>query len=144
MTHRTETIMTAVKTAVDGLTTTEARVERSRIRGVEVAPALSIEQGGNDVNLERSTFPRKSRDLNIKIIAHVKTNTDPETQLNLISEEVYIALRSDPTLGLSYVTDIESIGDDEPEFTGEAEKETGRMQMNFIVKYWHSWDDPGA
>lgn len=144
MTHRAETIMDTVVTTVTGLTTTGARVERTRVRSVETVPALSIEQGSNDVNPERSAYPRIARDLNIKIIAHVKTNTAPETQLNLISEEVVIALMADRTLGLSYVSDIELIGDDEPELTGDADQETGHLQMNFIVKYVHSWDDPGA
>lgn len=142
--HRAETIMAAVETAVTGLTTTSTRVERTRVRTVETAPALSIEQGGDDVNPEKSSFPLKARDLNVKIIAHVKNNTAPETQMNLIREEVYAALFADTTLGLAFVEDLDLIGDDEPEFTGEADQITGRQVMNFVVKYRHSWTDAGA
>lgn len=144
MAHRAETIMAAVLTAVTGLTTTGARTERSRIRTVETAPALTVEMGADDVNPERSTYPRLHRDLNVKIICYVKTNTSPEAKLNLIRQEVYVAMMADRTLGLGYVVDVESIGDDEPEFTGEADQKTGRQQMNFVIKYTHSWTDPGA
>lgn len=144
MTHRAESIMAAVKTAVTGLTTTGDRVERGRVRNVETAPALSVEMGADDINPERSTYPRVNRDLNVKIFAYVKTNTAPDTQLNLIREEVYAALMADRTLGLTYVIDTEAIGDDEPELTGESEQITGKQQMNFVVKYQHSWTNAGA
>lgn len=144
MTHRAETIMDAVETVLTGLTTTGARVQRTRVRTVETAPALSIEQGGDDVNEDASSFPLRARDLNVKIIAHVENNTAPETQMNLIREEVYNAMLTDNALGLTYITDIELIGDDEPEFTGEGEKISGKQVMNYVVKYRHSWTDAGA
>jgi len=144
MTHRAETVMAAVVTAVEGLTTTGSRVVRSRVRTVETAPSLSVEQGGDDVNPELTSYPKVTRDLNVKIIIHVKQNTDPETQLNLIREEVYAAIMADTTLGIAFVIDTMPIGDDEPEFTGDADQITGRQMMNFVVKYRHSWTSAGA
>lgn len=144
MTHRAEEIMAAVTTTVTGLTTTGDRVERGRVRNVETAPALSVEMGADDVNPERSTYPKIARDLNIKIFIYVKRNSSPDTQLNLIREEVFAAIMADTTLGLIFVTDTESIGDDEPELTGESEQITGKQQMNFVVKYTHSWTNAGA
>ena len=144
MTHRAEQIMVKVKTAITGLTTTGSRVIRGRVRTVEEANTLSLEMGADDVNPETSKFPKRGRDLNIKIFAHVKQNTDPDTQLNLIREEVYAALMATPQLGLSFVIDTELIGDDEPELTGDSDQIVGRQQMNFVVKYRHSWTDAGA
>ena len=144
MTHRAEQIMVKVKTVITGLTTTATRVVRARVRTVENAPALSLEQGADDVNPELSNFPKLARELNVKIIAHVKDNDDADTNLNLIRSEVFAAMMADRTLGLAYVVDVDLIGDDEPEFTGESDQIVGRQQMNFVVKYRHSWTDAGA
>ena len=100
--------------------------------------------GDDNVVTDRSSYPRVERDLNVQIAIHVKNNTDPDTDLNQIRAEVYAAMMADRTQGLTYVLDTESIGDDEPELTGEGEKVTARQQMNFIVKYRHSWSDAEA
>ena len=142
--HRAESIMQAVTTKVTGLATTGARVFRGRVRTIETAPALTVEMGADNVDEDRSSYPRIRRELNIKITAHIKNNTDPDSDLNTIREEVYNALMADRTQGLSYVIDTESIGDDEPELSGESEKITGSQLMNFVVKYSHSWTDAGA
>ena len=142
--HRAESIMSAVETAIIGLTTTGTRVVRARVRTVETAPALSLEQGADDVNPELSNYPKIARELNVKIISHVKDNDTADSDLNLIREEVYSAMMADRKLGLSYVVDTDLIGDDEPEFTGDADQVSGRQQMNFVVKYRHSWTDAGA
>ena len=142
--HRAEAIMAAVETAITGLTTTGARVVRARVRTVENAPALSLEQGADDVNPELSNYPKLARELNVKVKAHVKDNDTADTNLNLIREEVFAAMMADRTLGLAYVVDVDLIGDDEPEFTGDSDQIVGRQQMNFVVKYRHSWTDAGA
>ena len=136
--------MSAIATLLSGLTTTGTRIERTRVRTVETTPALTLEQGGGDVITERSSFPYVARDLNVKVIAYVKKNSAMDTQINLISREVYVAMLADRTLGLTFVTDTFLLSDDEPEFGGEAEKKFGMMQMNFVVQYRHDWDDPGA
>jgi len=142
--HRAESIMDAVNTAITGLTTTTTRVVRARVRTIESAPALSLEQGGDDVNPDSSNFPKVRRDLNVKIILHVKNNVTYEQDLNTMRAEVFAAMMADRTLGLAYVIDVESMGDDEPEFTGDADQIVGRQQMNFVVKYSHSWDSAEA
>jgi hypothetical protein len=144
MTHRAESITAAFTTAVTGLTTTGARVVRSRVDTVEDVPALSIEMGPDDVDIESSNIQRIHRELTIRVWAFVKTNSSPDTQLNLIREEVYNAVTSDRTLGLSYVTDIMLIGDDEPEMSGDADTIMHKQRMNFVVKYRHAWSDAGA
>ena len=114
---------------------------RDRVRTVETAPALSVEMGADDVNPDLSSFPTKTRDLNVKIVAHVKDNTTYDNDLNKIRAEVYAAIMADVTFGLDYVIDTDLIGDDEPEFTGDADQISGRQVMNYVVKYRHSWTD---
>lgn len=142
--HRAETIMDQVVASVTGLATTGTRVVRARVRTVETAPALSVEMGGDDVAPDRSAWPRIERELNVQIIIHVKNNTEPDSDLNQIRAEVYAAMMADRTLGQTFVMDVDPIGDNEPEITGEGEKVTARQQMNFVVKYRHSWDNAEA
>lgn len=144
MTILAETILETVTTIVTGLTTTGNNVVRGRVRPVEDHPALSVVTGSNDVASDRSNWPYIARDLNFKIIIHVKNNDTYETQINTIAGEVYAALRADHTLGLSFVNDVVPIGDDEPELSGEADQIVGIQQMNFYVMYEHLENDAGA
>lgn len=144
MTHRAETIISTVVTTVTGLTTTGNNVARGRVRSVETHPALSVITGGDDVVLDRSNWPNIGRELNVKIIIHVKNNTTYETEINKIREEVYAALMADHTLGLGFVIDVQPTGDDEPELTGDADQIVGIQQMNFSVMYEHQHDNAGA
>lgn len=142
--HRAETIMQAVVTAVTGLATTGTNVERSRVRTIETLPALTVMQGNDDFMLDRSSWDRKERDLEVQIDIHVKNNTNPDSDLNQIRAEVYAAIAADWQLGQTFVIDVEARGDDEPEFSGDGEKITARQRMNFVVKYRHSWDSAEA
>lgn len=142
--NRVESILQAVETALTGLTTTGTRVIRARVRTIETAPALSIEQGANDVNPEQSSYPKLSRELNVKVFSHVKDNDTADADLNKISAEVFAALIGTPKLGLQYVVDTHLIGEDEPEFTGESDQIVGRQQLNYVVQYRHSWTSTEA
>lgn len=142
--HRAEQILDAVLTALTGLTTTDARVERSRVRSVETTPALTISMGSDDVVLERSSYPKLERELNVRVNIYVENNTNPEAQMNLIREEVFAAMMANPKWGLTYVVDTMSSGDEEPEFTGDSAKIMVKQQMNFIIYYRHSWTNAGV
>ncbi len=140
---RAETILSTVETTITGLATTGSNVIRANVRTVKTHPALTLSQGGDSVDVESSSYPLLYRSLDVNVLAHVKNNTTPETQLNLIREEVYLALMADRTLGLNYVIDINPTGVDQPEITGDADQIVGIMQMNFTVRYTHSWEDEG-
>lgn len=145
MTHRAENIMDAVVTTLTGLTTTDTRVERGRIYSVETAPALTIEMGQDFVDREASDFVNANRQLVVKIIAYVKANSEPDSVLNTIREEVYNALIADRTLGATAgVIDIWLDSDDEPELSGESDQAIAKQQLNYVVKYRHSYTDAGA
>lgn len=142
--HRAEEIITAIELALTGLATTGSRVYRSRVRSIEDAPALAVEMGADDVSVDASNYPQVARELNVKIIAFVKNNTSFDSDLNAIRAEVFEALMTDPTLALSFVTDTMLISDNEPEFSGEGDQITGKQQMDYVVKYRHSWNSTEA
>jgi len=145
MTHRAESIMVAVKAAVDGLLTTGGRVERSRVYSVadDGVPALTIEKGADDVIEGSQNIAFIDRLLTVKITAHIKTTGTYETDLNQIANEVYVAMMAADDLGLSFVQSVTPLGDDEPE-ANAANKDTGRMEMRFSIHYRHALKDPGS
>lgn len=144
MTHRAESIMDSIKTTITGLTTTGANVSRGRAQPVETVPALTLEQG-EDLVLDGSDRNMQFIDrlLEVRIIAHVKTGSQFDTALNVIKEEVYIAVMTDRQQGLSYVIDTMIQGDDAPELD-VLEKNVGQQVMTFVVHYRHSITNPGA
>jgi len=145
MTHRAENIMDAVTTTVKGLTTTGTRVERGRVYSVETAPALTVEMGQDFVDKDSSDFVNANRQLVVKITAIVKANSEPDSTLNTIREEVYNALIADRTLGATAgVIDIWLDSDDEPELSSEADQTIAKQQLNYVVKYRHSYTNAGA
>lgn len=144
MTHRAEGILDAVVTATTGLTTTGSRVERGRVYSVETLPALTVQMGLDEVLQAESDFINTNRHLRVKITSYVKINSEPDSQLNTIREEVYNAMMATPTLGLAYVIDTWLESDDELELSSEAEQTIGRQVMNYVVKYRHSYTDAGA
>ena len=142
--HRAETILQAIETTLTGLATTGTNVERSRTRSVRTLPAISIEMGADDYIVDRSSYPRRERDLNVSVISYVKNNTQADQQLNQIRAEVFAALMADRTLGQTFVLDVESDGDQEPTITGEGDQISATQEQNYIVKYRHSWTSTEA
>lgn len=144
MTHRAETIMAAVLTKVTNLTTTSTRVSRGRAYPVDGAamPALTLEQGVDEVELQNIAFI--DRHLSFLIIAHVKSTGTTETILNLIREEVHIALMADRAQGLTYVLDTMPLGDEAPDISGDSNQSVARVRMNWRIKYRHAVTNPGA
>jgi len=143
--HRAESIMVAVETVVDGLLTTEDRVQRGRVYPVadDGVPALTVEKGPDDVIEGSQNIAFIDRLLTVKIIAHIKTTGTYETDLNQIANEVYVAVMAVDDLGLSFVQSVTPLGDDEPEAVA-ANKDTGRMEMKFSIHYRHALKDPGS
>jgi len=144
LTHRAENIMQTVFSLLGGLTTTGENISRGRSEPLETLPALVLEQGEDQIpeGVQNLAFIR--RVLNLKIIAYVKTNAQFDTALNQIREEVYFALMADRSQGLDFVIDTNPLGDEEPEISGDAEKNIGRQVMNFSISYRHSLASAGA
>lgn len=138
MTHRAESILDALTVAVTGLTTTGANVARGRTYPVSVRPALSVFKGEDNVSEAEIELPTVLREMRVSVAIHVHETGNLETALNAIAAEVFAALKSNRTLGLSYVYDTDLIGDDEPEIDDSLDLPTGRMVSNWQVVYEHS------
>lgn len=146
--HRAEQIVQAVIGKVTGLTTTGARVYRSRtadLQDVNV-PSLVVSLGPDTPSNAggSSSYRYIDGDLTVSIDAVVKETTDTlaEQKLNLIRKEVTIALMADYTQGLSFVmntTEGQAVPDLE-----RADKVRGTMRMDFTFHYRRSRTDPSA
>lgn len=146
MTHRAEQIMAAVQTLVTGLTTSGARVDRGRAAEIPVddTPALRVALG-QDIIVDPWAHDLLDSDLDVHIEAHAYgTATNIETLLNLMREEVNIALMANYTLGLAFVHSIVEVGAGRPGLEGEMAKPAGAMELHYRVRYRRSRTNPGA
>ena len=138
MAARVETILAAVTTALTGLTTTGANVQRARAWPVSALPALTVSQGENAVLAEDAQLDIITRQLQFSVVAQIKAITNLETSLNQISSEVYAALVADRSLGLAYVFDLTLVGDSAAEIEAEQDEPTARQVMTWALIYEHS------
>ena len=135
--HRAESILNAVKTALTGLATTGQYVERDRVFPPEACPALSVNQGSEEP-LDQSSTQFQDCVLEVEVVIQVKSGTS-SSDLNQIKAEVYAAMMTDTTQGLTYVHETQWGGDSAPEPSGDAEINTTRCTMRFAVAYRHSY-----
>jgi len=143
--HHAEAIMQAILALITGLTTTGNNVARGRPYPVETVPALTLMQGEDSLANGLQNMSFVDRILIVRIVCHVKTGTQFDTDLNQIRREVYVAIMANRNLNLpNIVIDTAPEGDDEPELSGDGEKNIGQQVMNFAVTYRHSLTDPGA
>lgn len=136
MTHKAETILEAVVTAVSGLTTTGSSVERGRAYAVGVVPSLSVFMGEDRVDNELA-IGHYDRMLEIFVESHVATIGNIETDLNQIRAEVFAALRADHTLGDTCI-ELRPEADSRPEIQGETDTPHAMQQLLFLAYYRHS------
>ena len=139
MTHRAETVMVAFTTAVTGLTTTGANVERDRAYdlGASKAAALSVFMGGDDpLSDDQQSHPYLDSWLTINIDAYVKqaSTAAVSTTLNKIRAEITAAIMGDYTLGQAFVLDVSEDGADPPEI-GIGETPVARQRITWRFKY---------
>lgn len=146
MQHRSETIFDAIETVCTGLTTTDTRVERTRVYDIDTDgfPALTINKG-DDLVVEGSDSNMSFMDrvLDVEIVVHVKSLTTLDTELSVIESEVILAMMTDRTLGLDFVRNTRYEGANKPEVEA-LEKGVARQTLNFKVLYRHSLTDPEA
>lgn len=138
MTDRAESIVVAFNTLVTGLPQTQGRVERGRVYPVDVLPALTINMGAEQI-VDDPNIAFQDEYLDVEVTASVKDNSGVDTALNQIRAEVYAAVMSNRTLGLSYVLDTRWLGRDTPDRSGELEQKSARQTMIFRVHYRHSY-----
>lgn len=141
--HKAEQIMVAALAAVTGLATTGTQVYRGRVNPLSetVSNALSLYQGAD--TKEGEDYPTSIRLLSIYIDIHTKSPTEQvETRLNQISKEVSIAMLATRGLGLGFVIDVEEVGSDEPELSGDADQPDAKQRMTWHIEYRRMTNDP--
>ena len=146
--HRAEQILKRVVNVVTNLPTTGANVIRGRVYpfAEDVAAGLSITQGP-DVPVDDDSRPWHLIDsvLEVYIDMHVKDSSQKiDVVLNQIRVEITQALQGDPTLALDFVIDLDELGADEPEESGESDKPTAVQRTRWAYKYRRSRTDPSA
>lgn len=145
MTHRAESITAAVTTTVTGLTTTGSNVFRGRPYDIEASdlPALFVRMGAENKQ-EDMTLGVTIWQLPIVITGVVKSiTTNLETLLNQVRAEVHVALRTDYTLGLSYVYDIDEADPGEPEIQ-HGDQPIASQEWTWLVQYQRNIDNPNT
>ncbi|MBL1293072.1 MAG: hypothetical protein COB61_004285 [Thiotrichales bacterium] len=146
--HRAEQIINAFVAIVTGLTATGNRVKRARVYNIgrTQVPSLSIYMGPDtplDASDGQTNFRFIDTELTIAIVIHVKKIDAYEAELNEIRKQIHIAIMSDIHLGLpSFVVQTIWRGADTPELDGGSEKPTATQQLNWAVRYRHSFTDP--
>lgn len=102
MTHIRKLIRDSVVDDVTGLTTTGARVYRSRLYPLSDAqlPGLCVYTGDEQVNTSTITRPRtQERQVEVRVEVFVAAQQDYDDEIDSIIEEVEIAMSADVTRG---------------------------------------------
>lgn len=145
--HRAEQIVVAVLAKVTGLTTTGTRVFRGRVYPLQdnEEPGLCVFMGpDNPEEPEAGKFNLIDSMLTVTVSAYVKTSTSQvDTVLNQIRKEVTIALQAVYTQGLAFVLDTIE-GTATPSLSGEGDKPSGYLNMDWKIQYRRSRLDPSA
>lgn len=144
--HRAESIVAAVVTKVTGLTTTGNNVYRGKMTPIaaNVNNALRVYMGEDKLIGEYSQS-LMDWELTVLIESFAKSATAQiDTQLNLIREQVTIALQADYTQGLAYVRNTVEGDAERPELSAEGEQAMGSQRLEWKFHYRRSRTNPGA
>ena len=143
MTHRAEQIVATIVTTLTGLTTTGANVFRGREYNIPDTnlPALKIYMG-TDTKLEEYSQGQMDWELSIRIVGVVKSTGQIDTTLNLIRNEITVALQADHTQGLGFLLDSIEGDAAEPIFS-VGDQQIAEQELEWQFMYRRSRNDPG-
>lgn len=145
--HLREQILEAVKSRLTGLADVGAHVYRFRIYPEEATalPSINIVQGDDSPTADTvtdATYTYIYRVLDIGVEIRVKATQDIDTYLNRISRDVSYELKSDITLGMTAVQNVEEGPTSEPEASTEGDQPVAMMMMAWGVHYRTLRTDP--
>lgn len=146
--HLRDQIVDAVKTLLTGLTTTGARcyvdrdIDEEPIGAAEL-PALNIEQGDESSEAATISAPRTMQaflDITVTGFSKLATGTLARKKLNLISQEVQVAMAGDRSLGglCKYTTLMQT----DFELSSQGEQPVGLVRMRYQVLYLYAENTP--
>jgi len=143
MSHVRTQIRDAIATRLTGLTTTGARVYRSRAFSLEDAelPSLSVYIKSEEIaEVTLGTTPTLTRRLALVIEAHASANDDLDTTLDTICAEVETAM--EPLLTISGVNVPAILRTTEIEFLSDGEELIGLATMAWSIDARTAEDAP--
>jgi len=134
--HIRQQIRDRIVTNVTGLSTTGARVYRSRVYplNADTMPALLVYTKTEDSEIDVMGSPGVlNRLVNIAIEGYVRNITVYDNKIDDICKEVETAMAGDQTInGLAKNSFLSST---EIEYTGEGDQPIGVVTMNYVVQY---------
>lgn len=145
MAHVRKTIREYFGSQLTGLTTTGANVFESRVYPMQSAklPALLIYTTSE--SSEESSFSKNrimDRTVNVQVEGFVRTIANFDDTLDLIAEEVEVALLDDPTLGGLAINTV--LTATEATYSGDSEQPVGTIILTFEVHYRTETGVPGT
>lgn len=144
--HRAESVIATVVTKITGLTTTGANVYRGKATPIaeSVSNAIRVYMGEDNMLGEYSHLLMDWQ-LTVYVESFAKSPTAQiDTQLNLIREQVTIALQADYTQGLAYVLNTIEGDAGEPELSAEGAQAMATQRLEWKFHYRRQRTNPGA
>lgn len=139
--HVRRQLREAAATLVTGLTTTGARVYQSRIYPVEDAnlPCLLIYTTSEDAE-PASIHDMIERRVELRVEAHAYASADVDDTLDLIAQEVEVALAPGVTINAKGIPlDYRGMS---IEFDGDSERPRGRLTLQYQAKLFTAASAP--
>lgn len=144
MSHRSKEVLDAFVAALTGLSTTGDNVDLTRAYPWDKEAAITVRRGTDSVQ-QYLTNTFIDREFEVVVTLHVRVSADQiDIYLSQMAGESHVAIMADPTLGLSFVEDVDLIQEAEPAVSGEAETPTALMEQRWRVQYRHNISDPSA
>lgn len=140
--HLRKQIRDAAAAALTGLSTSGARVYESRTHEMQDTnlPGLRIYTNNEEAQISSLGFSRViERDVDLVVEACSKKSSGLDDELDLMIQEVEVALAANQGIGGAKWVQLRSI---EIEMEGEAEQEVGIARMTFAVRYYAALNAP--
>jgi hypothetical protein len=124
-----------------GLTTTANKCRLSKFYTLDAAPSLTILRGPDKVTEHHGVY--LDRDFEITVVVTAKKQQESlDDQVSTVLHETYTAITSSNNLGLSFIHEIELVGESELRTSTESDKPTAEIEQTWRVKYRHPIDNP--
>ena len=147
--HRALQVVNAAKAAIDAALP-EAAVYRNRVLSLsedeQELPAISVRIGTDtpvaDSGQGSMQFIDSLQELLVDIVATGSSEDEVVEALLDLRANVHVALQSDVTLGLAFVTDTQYGGASSPDIATGAARLAGSLSTRWVVRYRMNYTDP--
>lgn len=143
--HLRDRIVDAIGTLLTGLSTTSTRVYLDRVDVLEAAelPGLTIMQANESSEPLTVSTPRTMQAvLDVDVTCHSKlaTGTLARKQLNLMTQEVQVAMAGDRSIGA--LAKVATLVQTDFDYSGDGEYPVGTARMRWQILYLYAENTP--